>query len=261
MSRLCPPALLLLAYAGTLLATGPRSRVEVTTSETIAYSPEGTIRIDDSFGRLRVEGWDRDVVELKLTRRTNCRYEEEAQRAPSAPPNGPETRWLALRAAAPFCACYSDDEWKARRRLEKITVEITRWNRDLHIATHFPDPSLFYPLGGRSNLNLDYRLMVPRKAQLQIRHSVGQVDVSGVSGEMDVSNKVGEVVLRLPDGGEYNIRAQADVGDVDSDFHGRSRRSHLVGATFDMPDRHGGKHVRASVGIGEVKIVRSGFSH
>ena len=38
-----------------------------------------------------------------------CACSSEAQRAPSAPPNGPETRGLALRTAAPFCACYSED--------------------------------------------------------------------------------------------------------------------------------------------------------
>ncbi|MBK5293969.1 MAG: hypothetical protein JJE04_20125 [Acidobacteriia bacterium] len=225
MTRFCLTLWIALACTATLLATQPRSRVEVTTSETIAFSPGGAIRIDDSFGKLHVEGWDRDEVELKVTRRTHRRYEME-------------------------------DEWKARQNLQRITVEATRWSRDLHIVTRFPNPSVFHPLGGRSNLDMDYRLMVPRKANLHIRHSIGEVEVRGVSGELNVTNKVGEVALRLPDTGEYNIRAQAKIGDVNADFHGRSRRSHLIGAVFDMPNRHGGTRVYAYVGIGEVRIAR-----
>jgi len=67
-----------------------------------------------SMGRSYKEGQDvnraSEDVERLRDQLSDLERQLEAQRAPSAPPNGPETRGLLLRTAAPFCAYSSKDE-------------------------------------------------------------------------------------------------------------------------------------------------------
>ena len=66
------------------------------------------------MGRSYKEGQDvnraSEDVERLRDQLSDLERQLEAQRAPSAPPNGPETRGLLLRTAAPFCAYSSKDE-------------------------------------------------------------------------------------------------------------------------------------------------------
>jgi len=213
----------LLAAPIAAQARQPRHAVEVATGETVAFHAGGTIRIDESFGELHVEGWDRAEVEVRVVRRTNRRYE-------------------------------SEDEWKAKQELERITVEVTRWGQDLHIVTRFPRPSIFRPLGGRTNLDMRYDIKAPRAANLRVRHSVGEVNVQGVAGDIDVTNNVGEVALRLPHDVEYDISARVKIGDVDSALPGRNRRTHLLGAAFDNDQRRATRSVYARVTVGQIRL-------
>ena len=53
------------------------------------------------------------------------------------------------------------------------------------------------PLQGKTNLQLTYHLMVPRDTRLIIRHDVGLVKIREVTGQMDVSNRIGELDVSL----------------------------------------------------------------
>jgi len=60
--------------------------------------------------------------------------------------------------------------------------------------------------------------------------------IRNVKGELNVPNGVGEVSLRLPRDQEYDIDVRARIGDVSSDFSGRSRRPNLLAAEFRSRD-------------------------
>ncbi len=67
-------------------------------------------------------------VALSLVRRAM-----EAQRAPSAPPNGPETRGLPERTAAPFCACSLEVDGPLQTGLLdwcEIAIEVCRYKKN-----------------------------------------------------------------------------------------------------------------------------------
>ncbi|MGH9671938.1 MAG: hypothetical protein ACRD44_02060 [Bryobacteraceae bacterium] len=202
-----------------------KHKVEYATTQTIAFDGGGKIRIDDSFGELRVEGWNRPDVELTVKRATNRRYKPE-------------------------------DEWKARERLRDVRVEVTRSGADLLIRTHFPDRGVTRLFRGKTDLDLEYTIRVPARADLSVRHSIGEVVVRNVHGDMSVTNGIGEVSLRLPREKDYQIEARAKIGDVSSDFDGRSRRRSLLGAEFRRTQGAGAGHVYARVGIGEIRIDR-----
>ena len=209
------------------LAAGDRSRhrVEFDTAETVDFVDRGTIRIDDSFGELRVEGWDKRKVEIAVERGTNRRYKAE-------------------------------DTWKGRQHLAQVRVETSRSGDELLIKTRFPDRGLFSMFRGKTNLRLHYTVKVPSGSKLSIRHSVGEVVIRNVKGDVDVSNGVGEVSLRLPRDQEFDIDARARIGDVSSDFSGRSRRRNVLGAEFRSRDGDKAPRIHARVGVGEIRIDR-----
>jgi hypothetical protein len=206
-----------------LLAGG--HRVELDSVETIAFPQQGTMYIDDSFGSLHVEAWDRDEVRVEIRRRTQRRYD-------------------------------GDDAWKGRQDLERIRIFSERRGDRLELRTRFPGRGLFRMFRGKTNADLRYNINVPRKTHLRIRHDIGEVEVTGVEGDHDVTARIGEVNLRLPRAADFHFSARARIGDVTSSFRGRERRSNLVGARFDTPYHRTGYRVHARVGIGEVRIDR-----
>src|SRR5260370_22121524 len=56
---------------------GPERSFEVTTKERVPFLPGGTIRVDNSYGYLNVEGWDEPAVEITVTKATDRFFESE----------------------------------------------------------------------------------------------------------------------------------------------------------------------------------------
>jgi hypothetical protein len=216
-------SLFCLAVLLTLPALAGDSRIESSTRETIPFQNGGTLVIDDSFGDLNVRAWDRSEIELVVHKRTNRRYEH-------------------------------DEQWKGQRELDSIRIWFERRGDRVEIRTRFPGRGLFRMLRGKTNIDLRYEIRVPRLTHLRVRHDIGEVEVRGVEGDHDVTARIGEVNLRLPEHADYHFNARARIGDVVSSFRGRERRSLLVGANFETPYRRTGYRVSARVGIGEVRI-------
>jgi hypothetical protein len=201
------------------------NRVESQLRETIPFIEGGSLYVDNSFGDLRVEAWDRSDVEISLRKRTNRRYD-------------------------------SNEEWKGRRELDDVRIDFRRSGDRVELRTQFPDRGLSRMLRGKSNVDLRYHIKVPRKTNLHIRHDIGEVRIAGVHGDHDVTASIGEIGLNLPEQAEFRFDARARIGDVHSDYAGRERRASLLGARFDTPGRQTGHQVTARVGIGSVEIYR-----
>src|SRR5215510_11344674 len=52
-----------------------KREAEITTTQSLEFGARGTIQIVDSFGTVKVEGWDKEEVELTVTKRTQKKYE------------------------------------------------------------------------------------------------------------------------------------------------------------------------------------------
>src|ERR1017187_890010 len=66
-------AVISLGMCLNLLAEVPKQSVQVTTTNSSPFTAGGAIRIDNSWGQLNVESWDRPEVELTVTRSTFAR--------------------------------------------------------------------------------------------------------------------------------------------------------------------------------------------
>jgi hypothetical protein len=209
--------------------TEVRSKAESITKQSLEFSPKGTIQIIDSFGSVKIEGWDKEEVELTFTKRTQKKYEPK-------------------------------DLAKASKGLErvKVSMDLVDESKLLVINTAYPSWSPARLFGGKTNLDLKYVIKVPRRSSLFIKHSIGEVHVTDVSGGIEATASIGEIKLQLPDEQRYAVDARARIGDVSSEFGAIThRRGPLsVGAMLvgepDAPTRR----IFLRVGIGEIEVTK-----
>jgi len=172
-----------------------------TTSTThVEFAPGGVIRVNGSYDDLYVEGWDQPEVEISTTKFMRFEYELEH----------PE---------------------KARRRLDTVKVETQRRSAgELEISIQLPRRSVRLPLLG--GVRLECHLRVPRKSRLVIRHAIGLISVTDVTGDIEAHCRQGDIMLWLFESGTYLIDARTKLGKVSSDFTGKTHSRFLVGQKF-----------------------------
>ena len=200
--------------------------VEIRETQQQTFQPGGTILIKDSYGEVIVEGWDQDAVEVVVVKKTLRSYEPH-------------------------------DEAEARAALERVKVETLKSSEtNLLIKTEFPSRTLTRLLRGKTNLLITYHIKVPRRTTLTINHDIGAVTVRDVVGDIEITNRIGEVSLRLSESEQYAIDARSKVGDIDTDFAGLQERYKLLAerlATAPQPAAH---RLLLRVGIGAVAIKK-----
>jgi predicted membrane protein len=219
----CCLALGLSAHAQTI----DKREAEVKTTQSLEFGAKGTVQIVDSFGSVKVEGWDKEEVEMTVTKRTQKKYEPK-------------------------------DIAKAAKGLErfKVTMEAVGETSLLVINTTYPSWTPIFR--GKTNLKLDYLIKVPRQSTLLIKHGIGEVEVVNVSGDIQATASIGEISLRLPEDQSYAVDAHVRIGDVSSEFGQTTHRKGLfaVGAKLagepDTPTRR----IFLRVGIGDIKVSK-----
>jgi hypothetical protein len=220
---------------------GPERSFEVTTTERVPFLPGGTIRLDNSYGYLTVEGWDEAAVEITVTKATDAFFE----------PGQKE---------------------KAEKNFDQIRVSAERHSdKELTIATAVPVRNHFLnsvlplrriigatplPPNNKHGITVEYRVRVPRDSRLVVRHDNGYVWVSYVTGDIQVNSHTGDMIVMLSDAGPHSINASAKVGSVSSDFAGKSASRFLLGTHFAYPGE--GKSQRIDLRMGRGSITLKG---
>jgi hypothetical protein len=221
----------LFAFLGScvLLATtdpiGLKDKARVVDTEQMVFASGGTIELQDSFGQVSVEGWDRPEVELTVIKTTHKAYS-------------------------------SDEMPRAIAELDRILVGTERpSDNHLIISTVFPDRSVRRLLRGKSNVQMEYHIRAPRRIRLIVRHDIGEVDVSGIIGDIRVTARVGDISLRLPAEVRYAVNAKARIGDVCSDW-GASEREHLIGSKATQSSDLPAYELYLRVGVGDISVCK-----
>ena len=194
-----------LAAGLPLIANTPASQpVESSKTENVKFAPGGTIRLKDSFGSLTVEGWDRPEVEVTVVK--SLGYVSEPQQ-------------------------------RSSQRLDGVHVVTARKSdTELEISTTAPSPGFFgHLLLKGHDVALEYRIRAPRNSHLEIHHA-GYISVMGMTGDIDASDRRGDIVLMLPNLAAYSIDAHTKTGLVTSDVAATIHRKHLVGESVTHSD-------------------------
>ena len=223
--------------ADGLQEKAPKQSFAVTSTERVNFPPGGTIRLENSYGYLTVEGWDEPEVEITVTKSTDRFYE----------PGRKE---------------------QAGKALEQIRVVTERRSdKELVISTTLPDrhgfPSSILPSGriivtmpkkNRLGVTIDYTFHVPRDSRLVVHHDSGYVWISDVTGDIEATSHTGDMIVVLPDPGPYSIDARDRMGSVSSDFTGSGRKQFLVGTQFVHASQAPSRRIYLRMGRGSITI-------
>jgi hypothetical protein len=194
---------------------GPRQSFEVTKTERVPFLPGGTVRLDNSYGYLTVEGWDEPEVEITVTKSTDRFFEPEKK----------------AQAERPFEEIRMVTERRSDTELSISTILPLRHNL---VSSVLPSRRLIVtpPVYGHRGVTVEYKVHVPRNSRLVIHHDHGYVWVSDVTGEIEVDSHTGDMIVMLPDPGPYSVDARTRMGSVSSDFAGRGHKQFLLGTHF-----------------------------
>lgn len=211
--------------AATTAAWAERVPVEITTREIFAFPAGGVIEIKDSFGEIEIEGWDQPDVEVTAVRTTRKKY------APA-------------------------EREKALAELERIVVSPQKTNDDRFlITTEFPSRHLLKrPFGGRSNVSLLYKIKVPLKSNLVIKHEVGEVTVKRVAGNIEITNRIGQVSLAVPEEAVYQVDARSGKGGVKNEIPAVAARPAHDGESVAIPALEDVRTLYLRVDVGAINI-------
>jgi hypothetical protein len=213
-----------------LAADEPKQKVEATDTQRTDFPPGGMLWVMKSIGVVTVEGWDRPEVEITTIKSTKAAYDAQNREA-------------------------------AARELGAVRVATERRGNEVIITTDYPRHwtiPLPYALAGGSGVNLEYRIKAPYGARLVVDHGAGEVNVDGLSGDIDVTLLRGEVTLHLPEQGQYAVRARSDIGNVNSDFPGaEKRRRWPIGHRIAGGEPAAPHKLNLKVGLGDIVILKT----
>jgi hypothetical protein len=129
---------------------------------------------------------------------------------------------------------------------------------EVEIATTAPNHlELWWPPSwgpNRNPIRVEYHLYVPRTTKVEVRHDIGFVSISGVTGDIHVTCHRGDIIVWLPDAGEYVIDAKNKFGKVSSDFTGKSKARFLIGQRFTGEVTSAAQHVYLRMGFGGITL-------
>jgi Toastrack DUF4097 len=172
-----------LLTAGTTALAGRDWDGEVFLEETHSMGRGGTLSLDSDRGGVAIFGDDRSDVLIRAL-------------------------------------CDEIDPEEARDLL-KLTIEET--GDGIHVRARMDEGSSFFGLFKRDHAKIRLEILVPRRADLDIRNGSGGVNVVSIEGSVRVDNGSGGISLEeisgnvTVDNGSGGIRLEAITGDVEID--------------------------------------------
>jgi hypothetical protein len=222
---------------GLTVESSPKQSFAVTTTEHVNFQPGGTIRMENSYGYLTVEGWDEPEVEIVITKSTDRYYsserEEEADRA-----------FGRIRVVT------------ARRSDKELSVTTELPDRHGFPYSILPSRQIVFTMPKKSTLGVtvECTVRVPRDSHLVVHQDHGYVWASDVTGGLEVASHTGDMIVMLPDTGTYSIDARTRLGSVTSDFPGAGHKQFLVGTQFVHVSQAASRRVYLRMGRGSITI-------
>lgn len=205
-------------------------KVQVRKTEHVDFPSGGTLRLKNSVGVLTVEAWDRSDVEITTIKSSKADIDAGGRE-------------------------------KATRKLNQVNVTAERHGNELVVTTNFPRHRPFwlpYPLSGNKSFDLEYRIKVPASARIVADHSLGDVNIDSLFGDIQVTLAQGEILLHLPEEQKYSIHAKSSFGSVSSDFsEPEKRRVWLLGHQSVVENSAAPHKLNLKVGFGDIIILKA----
>jgi len=112
-----------------------------------------------------------------------------------------------------------------------------------------------YPKWHNKGFTVIGELRVPRSQALRIEMGVGQLDIDGLQGDLDVDLGVGEADIRTTRASAANVSVEAGIGDATIRGAGTDlESSRFLGARASWSGGSGKADVRLHVGVGDATV-------
>jgi len=142
---------------------------------------------------------------------------------------------------------------RSESRCEELANELTLDSRDTGGTLHIKLDH--YPKWRSNGFKVAGELRVPRSMALRVEMGVGELDIEGLEGDLDVDLGVGEADVLAPRAGARRVEVEAGIGDATIRGAGSSiETSRFVGAKATWSRGDGRSDVRLHVGVGEATV-------
>jgi hypothetical protein len=196
--------------------------IQQTNTQHFTLASGATIRIDNSFGELNIEGWNQPDVEITVIKTLPYDYAQS----------------------------------KAERDLNAVQVKTDRKSdAELVISTSIPkhDSLLSSTAKSKTDVLMEYQIHAPSDLKLVIHHGDGSVHVNNMSGNIEANSSRGDIIIFVP-GSEPSIDAKTQFGAIASDFGGEIHRAHLIGRSFISGKTSASPLVHLRMGYGGITV-------
>ncbi len=153
------------------IQTSFAGKYEETLEETFDFKPGGKLLLSNSNGKITIEAWDEERVQVKAELRIRASNRDEAEK-------------IAQRA-----------------------IEIDYTPEEIRITTKgWRDKSFWdFLLGRRKGVSVNYTLAVPRRVNLEIRSVNGRIGIANIEGRIEARTTNGGIGI-LGVSGSVNAR-------------------------------------------------------
>lgn len=137
-------------------------------------------------------------------------------------------------------------------RVAELHVDVSPSAAEIRIRGSWPDRDVVHMMRGKSRLQIDYELEIPRDARLQIDNEIGEVHITGAGNDVVVHNRIGEAYVNLASSFQpHRVYLHTRIGEVQSGYPGRT--TGFLGKKFTTI-LDGTHTLDVRVGIGEIRI-------
>lgn len=142
---------------------------------------------------------------------------------------------------------------RSEERCEELANELVLQSDDHANTLHLKLEE--YPKWRSRGFSLIGELIVPKNLPVEIDMGVGDLDVTGIEGDLDVDLGVGDADIRTRRANTADVDVAAGVGDASIiGADGREQRSSFVGSRASWRDGTGKARVRLKVGVGDASV-------
>jgi DUF4097 and DUF4098 domain-containing protein YvlB len=136
---------------------------------------------------------------------------------------------------------------RSRRAVEKAELEAQVTSGTLHLEVDTPSSS-------NRGFEEEWTVELPRGTGLAIEAGVGDIEIAGVSGNVDVETGVGDLSFRGSDADFGDISIESGVGEIDLDQPGGKSSDDGIFGNDVTATGHGRSRLDLEVGVGDIEV-------
>ncbi len=145
--------------------------------------------------------------------------------------------------------CSVGSEERCEEMANRLVLDSYDEGNTLHLKLHK------YPKWSNHGMKVMGELRVPRSLAVKIDMGVGELNIEGIEGDLDVELGVGEAAIRSPRKHAGHVSVETGIGDASIHGGGSDTESHgFIGSHATWSAGNGRSDVRVHVGVGEGSV-------